>query len=55
MKKTFGWQPRLHVKEAVEKTVEWSKAWLAGENMKEVTDRQIREFFTMKVPDGVKF
>ena len=52
VKKVFGWQPRLHVKEAVEKTVEWSKAWLSGENMKEVTDRQIREFFTMKVPDG---
>lgn len=44
VKKVFGWQPRLHVKEAVEKTVEWSKAWLAGEKMREVTDRQIQEF-----------
>lgn len=45
IKHTFGWQPRYHVAEAVEKTVEWSKAWLAGENMREVTDRQITDFF----------
>ena len=45
VKRVFGWQPRLHVREAVEKTVEWSKAWLAGEEMREVTDRQIRDFF----------
>lgn len=41
LKTVFGWQPHLHVKEAVEWTVFWSKAWLAGENMKEITDQQI--------------
>lgn len=46
VKKVFGWQPRYHVKEAVEKTVQWSKSWLAGEDMLAVTDRQIREFFS---------
>ena len=45
VKRVFGWQPRLHVKEAVEQTVAWSKAWLAGKEMREVTDRQIRDFF----------
>lgn len=45
VKRGFGWQPRLHVKEAVEQTVAWSKAWLAGKEMREVTDRQIRDFF----------
>ena len=45
IKHTFGWKPVYHVAEAVEKTVEWSKAWLAGEDMKLITDRQIREFF----------
>ena len=44
VKRVFGWQPKLHVREAVEYTVEWSKAWLAGNEMCEVTDRQIREF-----------
>lgn len=45
VKQVFGWRPRLHVRQAVEKTVEWSKAWLNGEEMRDVTDRQIREFF----------
>ena len=45
VKKMFGWHPRFHVKEAVEKTVEWSKEWLAGSDMRAVTDRQIKEFF----------
>lgn len=47
LKKTFGWTPRYHVQKAVEKTVEWSKAYLAGEDMTAVTDRQIKEFFAV--------
>ena len=31
--------------EALEKTVEWYKAYLAGEDMRAVTDRQIEAFF----------
>ena len=46
IKKTFGWRPRYSVKEAVEKTVEWTKAYLAGEDMLAVMDRQIKEFFS---------
>ena len=34
------------VKTAIEKTVEWSKEYLNGADMLEVTDRQIREFFS---------
>ena len=45
VKRALGWQPRYGVREAVEKTVEWSQAYLNGEDMLEVTDRQIREFF----------
>ncbi len=45
VKKTFGWQPRLHVDEAVGWTVEWTKAWLTGADMASVTDEQIRRFF----------
>ena len=47
VKKTFGWHPRYHVTEAVEKTVEWSKNWLAGGCVKDCTDRQIEEFFSL--------
>lgn len=44
IKKTLGWTPRYHVEEAIAKTVEWSKAYLNGEDMLEFTDRQIRDF-----------
>lgn len=44
IKNIFGWKPRCHVSEAIEKTVEWSKAYLAGEDMLSVMDRQIKEF-----------
>ncbi len=45
VKKVFGWTPRYHVAEAVEKTIDWWKAWQAKENMLRTTDRQIQEFF----------
>ena len=45
VKNVFGWQPKYHVEEAIEKTVEWSKSYLDGEDMLAVTDRQIMEFF----------
>lgn len=45
IKTVFGWKPRYTVKEAIEKTVEWSKEYLNGADMLEVTDCQIREFF----------
>ncbi len=41
IKKTFGWRPRYHVEEAVEKTVAWTKAYLEGADMLAVTDGQI--------------
>ena len=45
LKATFGWKPRWHIAEAIEKTVEFSKAWLAGKPVSAVMDRQISEFF----------
>lgn len=44
LKATFGWQPRWHIREAIERTVEWTKAWLNGENLSVVMDRQICSF-----------
>lgn len=44
IKSVFGWRPRYHVEQAVEKTVEWSKAYLDGQDMLAVMDRQIGEF-----------
>ena len=45
IKRALGWTPRYGVKEAIEKTVAWSKEYLEGADMLEVMDRQIREFF----------
>ena len=44
IKHTFGWRPVWGVKEAIEKTVEWSKAWLAGEDINDVMQQQILDF-----------
>lgn len=44
LKSAFGWRPRWHIGQAVEKTVEWTKAWLAGEDVPGVMDRQIAGF-----------
>ena len=46
IKSVFGWRPRYGVEEAIQKTVEWSRAYLDGEDMLEVMDRQITEFFS---------
>lgn len=44
LKRTFGWKPRWGVEKAVEKTVEWAKAYFAGEDIPACMDRQINEF-----------
>ena len=44
IKHTFGWKPVWGVKEAIEKTVEWSKAWLAGAEINDVMQQQILDF-----------
>ena len=45
IKARLAWQPRWHIREAVEKTVEWAKAWEAGADMRAVTEQQIDAFF----------
>lgn len=44
IKHVFGWRPRWHIREALDKTVEWSKAYLEGQDLQKVTDRQILEY-----------
>lgn len=45
IKRVFGWKPRWSVEEAIEKTVGWSKVYLAGNDVCECMERQIEEFF----------
>ena len=44
IKTVFGWKPNWGVKEAVKKTVEWSKVFFEGGNIPLCMDRQIEEF-----------
>ena len=44
IKRTFGWQPRWHIEQAIGKTVEWSRVWLAGGDIPAEMDRQIEEY-----------
>lgn len=44
IKTTFGWKPRWHMQEAIQKTVEWSKVWMDGGDVPTVMRKQIREF-----------
>lgn len=44
IKTTFGWKPRWHMQEAIQKTVEWSKVWMDGGDIPAVMRKQIREF-----------
>lgn len=43
-KATFGWRPRWHIDEAIRKTVEWSRVWLAGGDIPAEMDREIKEY-----------
>ena len=47
LKTTLGWKPRWNLEMAIEKVVEWSKVWLAGEDVRLVMDKQIRKFLSM--------
>ncbi|MEA4934994.1 MAG: CDP-glucose 4,6-dehydratase [Lawsonibacter sp.] len=44
LKSVFGWKPRWDLKKAVEKTVEWTKCWQSGSDVRACMDAQIAEF-----------
>lgn len=44
IKQNLGWKPTWNLETAVERVVEWSKAWRAGENVRVVMNKQIEEF-----------
>lgn len=46
LKKTFGWQPKWNLDTAVEKTVEWTKCWRAGDDVRACMDKQLFEFLS---------
>jgi CDP-glucose 4,6-dehydratase len=46
----LGWRPRWRLDEALEKTVAWQKAWLAGESMRDFSLRQIQAYQVSSIP-----
>ena len=44
IKSTFGWKPHWHIREAIEKTVEWTNVWMQCGNIPQEMDRQIKEY-----------
>lgn len=43
IKSELGWMPRYDIRTAVEKTVEWSRAYVSGEDVIAVMERQIND------------
>jgi CDP-glucose 4,6-dehydratase len=44
IKDVFGWNPCYTTQQAIEKTVEWTKAWSDGQNMSSFMTAQIEDF-----------
>ncbi len=42
---TLGWQPKWNIEDAVEKTVEWYRAFSKGMDIKHITIEQIESYF----------
>ena len=48
LKKTFGWMPRWGVEKALDKTIEWTRVWLSGQDIERCMKEQIEEFLREK-------
>lgn len=44
IKKTFGWSPKWHITDAIEKTVEWSKVYINGGDVSACMEKQIAAY-----------
>lgn len=49
IKSAFGWKPVWNVEQAMKKIVEWTQAYVTGQDVSAVTDRQIREYMNLPV------
>ena len=48
LKSVFGWKPRWHIEESMEKVCEFYKVWLMGGNISTEMDKEISKFFGEK-------
>lgn len=47
LKSTFGWKPHWNLDKAIEMTVEWTKCWLSGGNIRKCMDKEIEKFLSL--------
>lgn len=45
----LGWEPKWDYREMLYKTAEWTKGYLGGEDVLEIMNRQIDEYFTVPI------
>ena len=45
IKSVFSWKPKWNLEKAVEKVVDWSMEYLSKNDIKDITDKQIKEYF----------
>jgi CDP-glucose 4,6-dehydratase len=51
IKAAFGWKPQWTVEKAVAETVRWTKAYLNGDDVRGIMDRQIAEYLTRNIQE----
>ena len=48
LKATFGWQPRWHMETCMQMVCDFSKKWLAGQDLPAEMDREITEYYSQR-------
>ena len=48
LKNVFSWKPKWNIETAVDKTVEWAKIYLSGNDINQCMDQQISEYFSLE-------
>lgn len=47
IKSKLNWSPRWNIEESINKTIEWTKAYLSNDNIQDVMNKQIEEFYNV--------
>ena len=45
LKKAMGWQPRWHIREALDRTIEWARAWQSDDDIGKLMEKQIGDYW----------
>ena len=46
LKMKFGWNPKWNLDEAIYRTIQWSKCWVSGNDVRDCMETQIKEFLS---------